>query len=180
MRSLRPILLPLLFVAATASAAEQPPVLDTEHLHASGAFSFRTPASWALAEVPGEPEAVQASGDGMLVRFVYRPGEWGRDSLHGICMLERLAGRMDMYPNVDYEYDFLTGKVGAFDVIDSAFLVAYDAPVMGELVWRQRNVTMVGNGQSLCAISYAPARLWKKSKTARQLLDGVLGSVHFK
>jgi hypothetical protein len=36
---------------------------------------------------------------------------------------------------------------------------------------------VVGGGHSLCAVSYAPAGLWKKSKEARTLLDAVLSSV---
>ena len=53
----------------------------------------------------------------------------------------------------------------------------YDSAVHGHKEWRQRNVTVVGGGHSLCAISYAPAPLWKKSKETRALLDAVLASV---
>ena len=95
-------------------------------------------------------------------------------------MLERLAGPMETFPQVKYEYDFQGGSVGDVSVLDSAFLVSYDVPVLGEREWRQRNVTMVGKGHSLCAISYAPAKLWKKSKASRELLDGVLASVRFR
>jgi hypothetical protein len=38
-------------------------------------------------------------------------------------------------------------------------------------------VTVVGAGSSLCAISYVPAPVWKKSKTTRDLVDSILGSV---
>jgi hypothetical protein len=41
-------------------------------------------------------------------------------------------------------------------------------------------VTIVGNGSSLCAITYAPLPLWKKSAPTRALLDAVLGSVTFR
>lgn len=174
------ITFPAVLFAAASAAAETPPALATEHVHASGAFSFRTPAAWTLGEVPGVAEAIQASGDGVAVRFVYRPGASGFDSLHGICMLERLAGPMETFPQVKYEYDFLSGTVGDYDVLESAFLVSYDKPVLGEREWRQRNVTLVGKGHSLCVIAYAPAKLWKKSKATRTLLDGIVASVHFK
>ena len=174
------LIVALLAAAPGTAAPERPPVADREHVHASGAFSFRTPASWTLSDVPGEADAIQAAGDGVLVRFVYRRGDSGFDSVHGMCMLERLAGAMDTFPQVKYEYDFQGGTVGDLSVLDSAFEVAYDEPVLGERTWRQRNVTMVGKGQSLCAISYAPAKLWKKSKASRQLLDGILASVRFK
>jgi hypothetical protein len=87
---------------------------------------------------------------------------------------------MDTFPQVKYEYDFQGGMRGDLNVLDSAFVVSYDMPVLGEREWRQRNVTMVGKGHSLCAISYAPAKLWKKSKAARELLDGILASVRLK
>ena len=41
-------------------------------------------------------------------------------------------------------------------------------------------MTVVGGGHSLCAVSYAPAPVWKKSKEARALLDAILGSVTFR
>ena len=43
--------------------------------------------------------------------------------------------------------------------------------------WRQRNLTVVGGGESLCVIGYAPAADWKKSKETRRLLEAVLASV---
>jgi hypothetical protein len=41
-------------------------------------------------------------------------------------------------------------------------------------------VTIVGNGSSLCAITYAPLTVWKKSAPTRALLDAVLASVTFR
>ena len=41
-------------------------------------------------------------------------------------------------------------------------------------------MTIVGDGVSLCAITFAPAPLWKKSSATRTLLDAVLGSVTFR
>ena len=72
-----------------------PPVLDAEHVSPSGSFRFRTPAGWKVAILGTHPETVEAAGDGLLVRFLYQDGEHGLDSLHGACMLERLAPPMD-------------------------------------------------------------------------------------
>lgn len=157
-----------------------PPPLPTLHRHASGGFAFRTPEAWKIDSPPENPETVNAAGDGVAVRFVYRDGESGFDSLHGACMLERLAGAMDMDPVVQYEYDFVGGAIGDRRALDSAFVVTYDKPILGQRQWRQRNVTIVGNGSSLCAITYAPLPLWKKSAPTRALLDAVLGSVTFR
>ena len=46
--------------------------------------------------------------------------------------------------------------------------------------WRQRNLTVVGNGHSLCAVSYAPTGLYKKSTAIRAVLDAVVKSIVFK
>ena len=63
---------------------------------------------------------------------------------------------------------------------DIGLTIRYDNPVGGHKEWRQRNVTVVGGGHSLCAISYAPVPLWKKSKETRALLDAILASVTFR
>ena len=157
-----------------------PPPLPSEFRHPSGAFAFRMPAGWKVELPADRPEIVNAGGDGVLVRFLYQPGENGYDSLHGACMMERLASGMDMEPVVQYEYDFVGGVVANRRALDSAFVVLYDRPILGQRQWRQRNVTIVGNGDSLCAITYAPLPLWKKSAQVRALLDAVLGSVTFR
>jgi hypothetical protein len=156
------------------------PPLDAEHRHNSGAFAFRTPGSWKVEASTENPDAVNLSGDGVMIRFVYHDGENGIDSLHAACMLERLAGAMDQEPAVTYEYDFVGGVVGDRRALDSAFLVTYDEPILGERQWRQRNVTIVGGGMSLCAVTYVPMPLWKKSAPSRALVDAVLGSVTFR
>ena len=175
------------FVAAgvpVPAAAERrppaPPDLDAEHPSPSGAFRFRTPAGWTVESREIQPETVDAAGDGVRVRFIHRSGEHGYDSLHGSCMLERLAPAADISPVIRYEYDFVSASYGDRRALDSAFVVRYDAPVFGHKEWRQRNVTIVGAGSSLCAISYAPAPRWKKSAETRALLDAVLGSVTVK
>ncbi len=174
-----------LLLAAPAAHAGKPArraaaALTQEHVHPSGAFSFRTPEGWRVEPVPDEPEALLAAGDGLLVRFVYRPGENGYDSLHGACMLERLAPPMETSPRVEYEYDFVDGMVANRRALDSAFIVRYDHPILGATTWRQRNLTIVGEGDSLCLVGYAPLPLWKKSAEARALLGAVLGSVAFR
>ena len=166
--------------AALAGKPLPPPPLPAQHRHVSGGFAFRTPEGWKVDSPPENPEVVNAGGDGVAVRFVYRDGESGYDSLHGVCMLERLAGAMDMDPVVRYEYDFVGGVIGDRRALDSAFVVTYDKPILGERQWRQRNVTIVGNGSSLCAITYAPLTVWKKSAAMRALLDAVLASVTFR
>lgn len=178
-----PVVLTALMAAGSAvpsPAAGQPPgipALETEHTSPSGAFTFRTPAGWVV-EASAGPETVNASGSGVRVRFVHRPGEHGYDSLHGACMLERLAPPIETSPVIKYEYDFVGGEIGNDQrALDSAFTIRYDAAVHGHKEWRQRNITVVGGGHSLCAVSYAPARTWKKSKEARLLLDAVLASV---
>jgi hypothetical protein len=157
-----------------------PPALAKEHVHPSGGFSFKTPEAWTVARLPGDPDAVVAAGDRVLVRFVDRPGDNGYDSFHGACMLERLAPPMETSPTVKYEYDFVGGVISNRRALDSAFVVEYDQPIDGEKIWRQRNVTIVGEGHSVCLVGYAPLSLWKKSAQTRALLDAVLGSVTFR
>jgi len=172
-------LLPAL-ASAGGKKAEPAPPLTKEHLHPSGAFTFKTPDDWTVATSPNNPDAIETGGGGLLVRFLFRPEEQGYDSLHVICMLERLAPEMEQAPQVKYEYDFVGGAFGERRGLDSAFVVTYLKPIAGYTEWRQRNVTLVGAGQSLCAITYAPLPLWRKSASVRALLDGVLGSVVFK
>jgi hypothetical protein len=155
--------------------------LAAEHRSPSGAFTFRTPADWVVENTRKEPETINAKGSGVRVRFVHLAGEYGYDSLHGACMLERLAPPEGTSPVVKYEYDFVGGDVGGNRrALDSAFTIRYDNPIDGQKEWRQRNITVVGGGHSLCAVSYAPAPLWKKSKETRALLDSILASVTFR
>lgn len=170
-------------VGAVPSSADKrmadPPSLETEHTSSSGAFTFRTPGGWIVEKSGEQPETMNGTGSGVRVRFVYRRGEHGYDSLHGACMLERLAPASETSPVVRYEYDYVDGAIGFHRALDSAFVVRYDRAVDGHKEWRQRNVTVVGGGHSLCAVSYSPAPLWKKKDT-RALLDAVLSSVRFR
>jgi hypothetical protein len=173
----------LVFVAggdvAAAAGKKQAPELSQQHVHPSGAFSILVPEGWKVGPAADRPDAWDASQPPLLVRFLHSQGEVGFDSLHVDCMLVRLAGAMDQSPQVKYEYDFLSGTVGERRLLDSAFLVRYDAPIQGHVEWRQRNVTLVGGGESLCIIAYAPQAVWKKDKAARRTLDGIVESVSF-
>jgi hypothetical protein len=165
---------PVLFAGEEGSSA-----LTSEHWNAASTFLIRTPESWAVESHSGLPEVTEARGDGLLVRILRREGELGLDSLHVQCMLERLAGAMAARPQVDYEYDFVSGTLGGRRVLDSAFVVHYDEPIEGQKDWRQENLTVVGEGESVCVIGHAPLALWKKSKSARNLLKAVMESVRF-
>jgi hypothetical protein len=153
--------------------------LAQEHWNAGRTFRVFTPPGWAVSSAPGQPETTEARGDGLLVRILRRETELGLDSLHVECMLVRLRPAMETFPQVDYEYDFVGGAVGERRALDSAFVVHYDEPVDGARDWRQRNLTVVGGGESLCVITYAPLPVWKKSKTARNLLTAIVESVRF-
>jgi hypothetical protein len=176
------VLATLLLAGASASSAlagkkkAAPPDLPLLHRHPSGKFTFRTPRDWTVGTSLASPETLEVRGDDLLVKFIFREGEVGLDSLHVTCIDERLAGPMETEPGVKYEYDFLSGTVAGLELLDSAFLVRYDKEIGGHREWRQRNVTLVGAGVSLCAISYAPAARWKKSAETRALLDAVLES----
>jgi hypothetical protein len=127
----------------------------------------------------GQPEVTEARGGPLILRIVRREGELGLDSWHVQCMLERLAGPMQARPQVDYEYDFRQGWIGDRRAMDSAFVVHYDEAIEGHKDWRQRNLTLIGGGESLCVVAMAPRRVWKKSKEDRTLLEAVMQSVRF-
>jgi hypothetical protein len=157
-----------------------PPPLPLEHKHPSGAFTFRTPEGWSVVTSPVNPDIIQTGEGDLMVRFLYRAGEGGLDTQHVDCMLERLAGPMATEPQVKYEYDFRGGLIGNRGALDSAFVVRYDTPIQGQREWRQRNLTIVGEGQTLCVMTYAPAQVWKGSQEKRALLDAVVGSITFR
>lgn len=161
----------------SAERKVEPPVLSREHAHPTGAFTFRTPDTWKVEVAKDDPDVLVASGDRLVLRFVYRAGESGLDSLHGACMVERLAPLMEVQPNVDYLYDYVGGVILKQRALDSAFVVQYDKAIQGEKTWRQRNVTMVGRGHSLCVVTHAPLSVWKKSAETRKLADAVMGSL---
>src|SRR5512139_620260 len=108
-------LVPLLLLTSPAAAGSKeppPPPLTREHWNASKTISLRTPDGWAVEAKDGQPEVTEARGDGLIVRILRREGELGLDSLHVECMLVRLRGAMDAFPQVDYEYDFVGGAFG--------------------------------------------------------------------
>ena len=155
------------------------PALPSEHKNASKTLTFRTPAGWTVEAGSGLPEITEARGDGLILRIVRREGELGLDSLHVECMAVRLAGPMETLPQVEYEYDFVGGALGDRKALDSAFVVHYDEPIDGHRDWRQRNLTVIGGGESVCIVAYAPLPVWKKSKPARNLLTAIVESVRF-
>jgi len=168
---------------AAARAADkkpdEPATLSQEHWNASRTLSLRSPEGWEVKSSLGQPEVTEARGDGLIVRVLRREGELGLDSLHVECMLVRLREAMETFPQVDYEYDFVGGEVGERRALDSAFVVHYDEAVEGQRDWRQRNLTVVGGGESVCVVAYAPLPVWKKSKPVRRLLTSVVESVRF-
>jgi len=169
----------LLWPASTGGREKDAPPLTSEHRNASSTFTLSSPGGWTSESRRGVPEVTELRGDGLLVRAVRRDAELGLDSLHVECMLMRLAPPMVTSPQVEYEYDFVGSVVGERRSLDSAFVVHYDGPVDGHRDWRQRNLTIVGRGESLCLIGYAPIKVWKQSKRARILLTSVMASVRF-
>jgi hypothetical protein len=173
------ILAPVLLTPAALAAAEKAavPALTEEHWNASKTLRFKTPAGWTVSHTPGDVEVTEARGDGMRLRLVRRQGELGLDSMHVECMLQRLAGPMETHPHVDYEYDFVGGAVGNRRALDSAFVVEYDEAIDGDKKWRQRNLTVVGDGESVCIATYVRNGIWKKHASARKLLTSLVESV---
>lgn len=53
----------------------------------------------------------------------------------------------------------------------------YDAPIDGEKKWRQHNLTLVNDNESVCVVTYAPVPVWKKNKAARKLLTSIVESL---
>lgn len=166
---------------ALAAAGQAPIVLGPVHEHPSGAFSFRAPQDWKVEKAADDPDAIDAvSPEGVLVRLVYRRGDVGYDALHGLCMAQSFPGHREADPKREYEYDYVEGNHGVQRTLDSAFVVEYDSPIQGYTKWRQRNLTMVGGGHSLCLITFAPVRVWKKSPRARAGETALLANVKFR
>ena len=166
-------------VAAGDKKEAKPPELPMRHPHPSGRFTFDTPEGWKKVASPYDQNNIEVSNGLVTVRYMYTDREAGYDSLHVTCMLERLAPAMKQEPQVDYEYDFQMGAFGPYRVLDSAFVVTYDEPIGGHLTWRQRNLTLVGDGLSLCVITYAPYPVWKESKEMQALVKAMAESVTF-
>lgn len=176
----RALVLALLTSSAigAAHADEQVPAPSQEHRHPKGAFSFRTPADWTVQAVAGRNDALEASSGPLRVRILWNAGEQGFDAIHVQCALERLSPGMEADPRLQYEYDFVSGMVADRRFLDSAFVVRYDPPVQGHREWRQRVLTVVGGGETLCLVGFAPRPLWKKAAT-RRALDGIVTSLTF-
>jgi hypothetical protein len=173
-------LLALAIVPASAWAGRKPiaaPPLTLEHRHPSGAFNFKTPDGWKVGAA--SPDAFEAWNGELGVRFLYHQGESGLDSLHATCILEGLAPLGASEPQLKYEYEYVGGVLGNRRVLDSAHSMRYDEAVRGQRDWRQRTVTVVGGGESVCVMSYAPVAAWKKQPASRAVLEAVMGSLTF-
>lgn len=168
--------------AFAGRADARPPVeLGEEQPHPSGAYSYRIPVGWTAAKAADDPDAIDAvSPEGISVRMVYRRGEVGYDALHGLCMAQRPYEPRDAIPRVEYEYDYVEGHEGVRRTLDSAFVAEYETPIQGHRKWRQRNLTMVGGGHSLCVITFAPVPVWKKSGAGRDGEKALLASLKFR
>jgi hypothetical protein len=171
-----------LLAAGTATGADRrkEEAGAVEREHPSGAFTYRVPAAWTVGPSPNEATDLELAGDGLRARIQFKAQEMGFDGLHSLCMLDRLAGPMAMDPRVQYEYDFVSGQTGDRRFLDSAFFVGYEPAIQGHRVWRQRTLTVVGEGQSLCISTFAPADVWKKSRKVRETLDAIVASITFR
>jgi hypothetical protein len=165
-----------LVLAGLALAAE-PPDLALEHRLFSGAVSMRTPAGWVEEPVAGRPDAIDVIGDGLVFRVSYHASELPPDAFHAQCMLERQAPALQLDAEVNYEYDYVGGKVIGRDALDSAYRIRYDENVRGAREWRQRSLSLTGQGSSLCVVQMAPAREWKGKSRLRDLGAAVLSSI---
>jgi hypothetical protein len=163
---------------AYAHKEKEEVVLGPARQHPLGGFTYQLPQGWTIQTASNDPDSLDASGDGVMVRLFYRPGEIGYDALHGICLMQRFPGHGEGEPQ--YEYDYIEGHDGPRRILDSAFVMAYEAPVQGYKKWRQRNLTVVGSGHSLCLISFAPLPVWKKSDKARSATEALMRSIKFK
>ncbi len=179
MKDLKAIVLAVLSMPAALAAGDKDaaPALTEQHWNAARTFTFNTPAGWTSTSKPGDVETTEARGEGLIFRVLRRAGAIGLDAMHTDCMMARLAGPMDTKPGADYEYDFIGGEVAGHKALDSAFVVEYAAPFEGERKWRQRNLTLVNDNESVCVITYAPNPLYKKSKAVRKLLTSLVESV---
>jgi hypothetical protein len=157
----------------------EPPPLTQEYVHKNGAFRFLVPEDWKVEPIKSDSDAVQATGQGLVIRFIYRKGEVGYDAFHGSCLAERLNTGVEGAPATGYEYDYVEGSYGERRSLDSAFATDYGAEILGHRKWRQRNLTVVGRGHSLCLISFVPQSVWKKSRAARSVVEAVLQNVKF-
>ncbi len=164
----------LLALAPLAGAKEAPLALDQEVRHPAGSFVFRVPADWKVG--PLSERVIEAGAGDLSVRFVWQKSEFGTDVAHTDCMTEQPVAGLPGVPRVSFEYDFMGGVVGDRRLLDSASHLDYEAPVKGHKSWRQRAVTIVGGGETLCAVSFAPR---SAKKETRRLLDAILTSLIF-
>lgn len=157
-----------------AGADESPPPLVQQHRLFDGAVMLQTPAGWQAAALTRRSDAVDVSGDGLVFRLSYQPTELPADAFHAQCMLERQAPALELDAEVNYEYEYVGGRLLGRAALDSAYRVRYDEEIQGAREWRQRSLSLVGGGASLCVVQMAPAREWKRSRALRDLAASVL------
>jgi hypothetical protein len=154
------------------------PELTLEHKHPSGSFSFRTPEGWKVQ--PSVNDELEAWGGELGVRFRFKLGEDGLDALHADCIDEGLAPLSQADPGRRFDYEYVGGIFADRRVLDTAHSMRYDTAVHGVRDWHQRTLTLVGAGQSMCIIAYAPSAAWKgKKSAAKATLNAVMSSVTF-
>jgi hypothetical protein len=181
-REIRAVVLASLVALRAGVAAGEKIVikpLAQEHWNGSRTLRFKTPEGWLVQNTSGQVELTEARGDGMRLRLLRWPMDMGLDSTHADCMLQRLAGPMETSLDVRYEYDFVGGEIGERRALDSAFVVEYDAVIDGDKKWRQRNLTVVGAGESVCIITYVRNSMFKKSSAMKKFMTSLVEGVTF-
>jgi len=154
------------------------PELTLEHQHPSGSFSFRTPEGWKVQPITND--GLEAWGGALGVRFRFELGEQGIDSWHANCIDDGLAPLPQADPGRKFDYEYVGGLFIDRRMLDTAHNTRYDAAVHGHRDWHQRTLTLVGAGQTMCIIAYAPQGAWRSRKSgAKATLDAVVGSVTF-
>ena len=114
---------------------------------------------------PGSPRRGRLRGRRRPCASSTATASSGYDSLH-VRLHAGAAGRRPwrLDPQVEYEYDFVGGDrrrpPGPRLRVRRH---ATTTPIHGHRQWRQRNVTMVGGGHSLCVDHLRAVPLWKKS-----------------
>ena len=154
----------------------------TLHQLPSGGFAFRTPEAWKVVSTPESPDTLNAARRrrGRALRSTTE-GETGYDSFHGACMLERLAGAMEMDPSRPVRIR-LRGRSDRRPPGPRLRLRGHlrqADPGRAPMAPAQRDASWATE-RRCASITYAPATLWKKSAPTRALLDAVLASVTFR
>ena len=90
------------------------------------------------------------------MRFRFKQLEEGIDSWHADCIDDGLAPLAAADPGRRFDYEYVGGIFADRRVLDTGHSMRYDAAVHGHRDWHQRTLTLVGGGQSMCIMAYAP------------------------